>query len=169
MNDRPSVIRLLRSFVTFAVLTVTVARADNPKPSYGLASENRIQAQALVNELMAQHADLVTAGIHAIPPGREVPAIIASTLNVIGKPSDPEDVDVGARGFTQIVPNAKLGKIGVMLPLHDRTGRRIGALALAFKYHDGDDQVPAFAKATAIRDQVAQRIAALAELFAPLP
>lgn len=145
------------------------ARAEEAKSKYGLAADNKISAQALVNELMAQHPDLVTAGIHAVSPGSETQTIIASTLNVIGKQSDPEDVDVGARGCTQLVPNVKLGKFGVMLPLLDREGREIGALALAFKYHDGDDQVRLFAEATAIRNQVARRISALADLFAPLP
>jgi hypothetical protein len=160
--------RLLIAVGLVGLLTFP-AHADEAKPKFGQAAANKISAQILVNDLMAQHPDLVTAGIHAIAPGGEAPAIIASTLNVIGKKSDPEDVDVGARGFTQIVPNAKLGKIGVMLPLHDREGRRIGALALAFKYRDGDDQVAAFAEATAIRNQVAQRIARLADLFAPIP
>ena len=65
------------------------------------------------------------------------------------------------------MPNVKLGKFGVMLPLHDRAGHDIGALALAFQYRDGDDQVKLFAEATAIRNALAPRLATLAELFGP--
>ncbi len=142
-------------------------RAEEAKPKFGLAAENHIGAQTMVNDLMARYPALVTAGIHAVAPGAKTQAIIASTLNVIGKPSDPEDVDVGARGCTQLVPNLKVGKFGVMLPLRDRAGQDIGALALAFKYRDGDDQVKLFAAATAIRNELAPKIAALADLFAP--
>jgi hypothetical protein len=56
-----------------------------------------------------------------------------------------------------------------MLPLHDRAGKEIGSLALQFKYPAGADQVKCFATATAIRDQLAERIPALADLFAPVP
>jgi len=137
-----------RFLFLLAVLALGALRpaAAVEKPRYGLAAENKIFAQTLVNELTTQNTRLVTAGIHAVPPGSGAQAIVASTLDVIGKQSDPEDVDVGARGQTSIVPNAKAGKIGVMLPLHDAGGKLIGALALAFKYREGDDQVAAFAE-----------------------
>ncbi len=141
--------------------------ADAPK--YGLAADNKIFAQALVTKIMAANPMLLTAGLHCVPPGGVRQQIIASTLNVIGKPSDPEDVEVGAQGFTHLNPNLKVPKLGVMLPLHDRAGKIIGALALAFKYHDGEDQVKYFAEATAIREQVAKEISSVADLFAPAP
>ncbi|MFI5336166.1 MAG: hypothetical protein ACHQ5A_05260 [Opitutales bacterium] len=138
-------------------------------PKYKLAADNRIYAQQLVREMMAAHPELLTAGMHCVPPGGGVQTIIASTLNVIGKPSDPPDIGVGALGETIISPNLKVPKLGVMLPLHDRTGREIGALALAFKYRAGEDQVKYLALASAIREEVAARIPGLADLFAPLP
>ena len=48
-------------------------------------------------------------------------------------------------------------------------GKGIGALALAFKYRDGDDQVRLFAQATEIRDRVAQKIPGRLDLFKPAP
>ena len=109
---------------------------------------------------------LLTAGMHCVPPGAEKQSIIASTLNVIGKPSDPEDI---LRGGTTIAPNLKVPKLGIMLPLHDQTGKEIGSLGLAFKYQAGEDQVKYLAQATAIRDRVAQQIPTLASLFEPAP
>lgn len=135
-------------------------------PKFGLAADNHIYAQQLVNEIMAANPGLVAAGLHCVPAGGDKQAIIASTLNVIGKPSDPEDV---LHGATTIVPSPKAPKLGVMLPLHDRTGKEIGSLALQFKYQPGDDQVKCFAAATAIRDGVARQIPALADLFKPTP
>ncbi len=151
--------------VVFAV--VRLAAADAPK--YGLAADNKIFAQALVNQIMAANPALLTAGMHCVPPGGDRQQIIASTLNVIGKPSDPEDVDVGVKGFTTLSPNLKVPKLGIMLPLHDRAGKIIGALALAFKYREGEEQLKFFVEATAIRDRMAKEIPTLADLFAPAP
>jgi len=162
----------LRFFLGWVVLAVFgtgsgVNGAEAAK--YGLALDNRIFAQALVRQIMAAHPTLLTAGLHCVPPGGEVQKIVASTLNVIGKPSDPEDAEVGTQGFTHLSPNLKIPKLGVMLPLHDRSGKIIGALALAFKYREGEDQVKFLAEATAIRDRVAHEIPALDDLFGPAP
>ena len=139
---------------------VAVRAADAPK--YGLAADNPIYAQKLLTGIMAANPGLITAGLHCVPPGGTKQAIIASTLNVIGKPSDPEDI---LHGSTIISPNLKVPKLGVMLPLHDRAGKELGSLALQFKYQAGEDQVKYFAAAIAIRDRLAQQIPALADLF----
>ena len=138
--------------------------ADAPK--YGLAADNHTRAQKLVAAIMAANPGLVAAGMHCVPPGGDRQAIIASTLNVIGKPSDPEDI---LHGSTVITPSQKAPKLGIMLPLHDSTGKELGSLALQFKYQAGEDQVKYFAEATAIRDRVAQQIPALADLFTVAP
>ena len=116
--------------------------------------------------IMAAHPDLVAAGLHCVPAGGDKQAIIASTLDVIGKPSDPEDI---LHGATTIAPSHKAPKLGIMLPLLDHAGKEIGSLALQFKYQSGEDQVKYLAEATAIRDHVAQRIPALGDLFNPAP
>lgn len=133
---------------------------------FGLAADNRVRAQELVREIMAANPGLLTAGMHCVPPDGGKQTIIASTLNVIGKPSDPEDI---LRGSTTISPNLKVPKLGIMLPLRDRTGKEIGSLGLAFKYQAGEDQVKYLAEATAIRDRVAQHIPTLASLFESTP
>ena len=138
--------------------------ADAPK--YILAADNHIYAQKLVAEIMAANPDLVAAGLHCVPPGGDKQGIIASSLNVIGKPSDPEDV---LHGGTTIVPSRKAPKLGIMLPLLDHTGKEIGSLALQFKFQAGEDQVKYLAEATTIRDHVARQISALADLFKATP
>jgi len=154
--------------IAFLLLLVGWCVADSKAaPNYGLAADNKIQAQALIQKLMAQNPDLFSAGMHCIPPGGQAQAIVASTLNVIGKPSDPPDIDVGQHGETIISPHQKGPKLGIMLPLHDKSGKLIGALALAFKYPPGDDEVACFAKAVKIRDGLAKEILSLEALFAP--
>ena len=135
-------------------------------PKYTHAADNHIYAQKLVTEIMTAHPGLVAAGLHCVPASGDKQAIIASTLDVIGKPSDPEDV---LNGATTIVPSRKAPKLGVMLPLLDRSGKEIGSLALQFKYQSGEDQVKYLAEATAIRDHVARQIPAWADLFKPAP
>lgn len=157
-----------KTLVLLASLTLGFA-ALHATDKYGLASDNKIQAQVLVSRIMAENPELLTAGMHCIPPGSQTQIIIASTLNVIGKPSDPPDLGVGAHGETIISPNLKVPKLGIMLPLHDSSGKEIGALALTFKFHAGDDQVVYFAKATVIRDHVAKQIPTVADLFTVAP
>lgn len=135
-------------------------------PKYGSAAHNHIYAQKLVNAIASAHPELVSVGIHCVAPGDTRQSIVASTLDVIGKPSDPEDI---VRGSTTLAPSRKAPKIGVMMPLHDRAGQEIGSLALQFKYQTGEDQVKFLAQATAIREGVAREIPDLAGLFATQP
>lgn len=160
----PQVLRSFFVLVAFGFGLVAARAADAPK--YTAAADNKIQAQQLVNQIMNNNPALVTAGMHCVAPGTDKQAIIASTLNVIGKPSDPEDI---LHGNTTIEPSKKAPKLGIMLPLRDRSGKDIGSLALQFKYQPGDDQVKCFAAATAIRDGVARQIPSLNSLFEPIP
>jgi hypothetical protein len=149
------------------VLSTTGVRAEE---RYGRAADNRIYAQSLVNEILAHDRDLLWAGMHGVAPGSEEHTIIASTLDVIGKKDEDSDVLVATEGRSALVPNLKQSKLGVMLPLRDASGRRIGALALAFKYPSPDaSEARLFLKATAIRDRVAKRIQAFSDLFRPVP
>ncbi len=156
-----------RCFPVFVALlfgTVALRAADAPK--YGPVTDNKILAQKLVNKLMADKPGLLAAGMHCVRLGSDRQTIIASTMDVIGKPSDPEDI---LHGGTVIVPSQKAPKLGIMLPLHDRAGKEIGSLALQFKYLVGEDQVKYFAEATAIRDRLAAQIPTLTDLFTPVP
>jgi hypothetical protein len=157
---------LSRAIAMLAALTLVGAARGAAGDHYGLAADNKIVAQGLVNEIMAAHPGLVAAGMHCVPPGGHAQVIIASTLDVIGKPSDPEDI---LRGTTVISPSRKAPKLGIMLPLHDKNGQEIGSLALQFRYSPGEDQVKYFAEATAIRESVAQKIPDLDSLFSPSP
>lgn len=156
---------LLRSILLLAALGLVALRAADA-PKFKAAADNKIKAQQLVNQIMSNNPALVAAGMHCVAPGSDKQAIIASTLDVIGKLSDPEDI---LHGNTTIDPSRKAPKLGIMLPLRDANGKDIGSLALQFKYQPGDDQVKCFAAATAIRDGVARQIPDLASLFVTFP
>jgi hypothetical protein len=160
----PALVKLTAGLAVLLLGPANLRAVDAPR--YGLAADNHIYAQQLVTEIMAANPGLVAAGLHCVPLDGDKQTIIASTLNVMGKPSDPEDI---LHGSTSIVPSRKAPKLGIMLPLLDHTGKEIGSLALQFKYQAGEDQVKYLAAATVIRDHVARQIPALVELFKPTP
>jgi hypothetical protein len=151
-----------------ALLTLSLGTiAFGADVKYGTPTDNKIYAQTLVNKIMAANPQLVAVGMHVAKPGTEDYRIIATTLNVVGKKCDPEDLVVSVGGNTVLMPNLKMSKLGILLPMHDRSGKHIGGFALQFKYHDGDDQAKLFAEALALRDSVAKEIPSVADLFAP--
>jgi len=132
------------------------------------AMDNRIRAQALVNQMMKDHPELLIGGIHATAPGDPGPTIIASTLDRIGAADDEGDISVGVGGRTILVPGLKNPqRFGLLIPLKDSSGKRIGALALAFKPTVDDDETRIFLLGTAIRNELALKIPALESLFFP--
>lgn len=154
---------MLATLLALLLGTVTPLQAGYLTPA-----ENHIQAQVLVNRIAAADAELVSVGMHVAAPGTHAYRIIATTLNVVGKPSDPEDLEIAVGGSTVLLPpNEAKAKLGIMLPLRDRDGHQIGALALAFAWRPGLDQARLLARAIAIRDRVAADIPSAAALFAP--
>ena len=151
-----------RAYSSILLLFLLASRAA----AFGLAKDNDVYAQQLVDKTTRAHPFLYWVGIHAAPPGKADYVIIASTLDLIGKPSDPNDMDIGRSGVSLITPNAKKEKLGVMIPLKDRSGRIIGSLGMAFKYHEGDDQAEMYRKAAQIRDEIARDIPDHDSLFA---
>lgn len=134
---------------------------------YGTPADNKIYAQTLVNKVMAANPQLVAVGMHVAKPGTEQVSIIATTLPVVGKKCDPEDLVVSINGCTVLMPNLKASKLGILIPMNDSSGKLIGGFALQFKYKAGDDQVKLFAQAIALRDNLAKEIPTVADLFAP--
>ena len=150
---------------TVLVLGLTPLRAD---PPLGKAVDNHILAQAVVNDVIARHPELVVVGLHAVAPGAAHETMIASNLDRIGKPDDDDDIAVATEHKTILAPNIKEpNKFEVQVPLLDAAGRFIGAAGLVFRYRAGDDQLQLHREALAIRDEMAVRFADAAALFAP--
>lgn len=154
--------------VVALVMGSSALRAEGS--TFGKAADNKIPAQQLINKLMANHPELVVAGIHALAPGTREPGIVASTLDRIGAPDDEGDLSVGVGGRTILVPHLKNpARCGLLIPLKDAAGNRIGALALAFRYPAAEDEVKTYLAGVAIRDELAKHIPNLAALFSRPP
>jgi hypothetical protein len=150
-----------------ACLPLSAAASDQPA-HWGKAADNHILAQALVNQLRAQNADLVVVGLHVTPPGVEVQRMVASNLDRIGKEDDADDIAVFAERKTILCPNAKdPHKFEVQVPLVDANGAVIGTCGFVFRYSAGDDEVALHRRALVLRAWLKERTPSLAALLQP--
>jgi hypothetical protein len=134
------------------------------------AADNKIYAQALLNDVVKSNSDLTIVGFHAIAPGARNQTMIASTLDRIGEKDDEEDLTVVAQQETILAVNLKdSSKFKVHMPLKDSSGKVIGLLVLIFRNQAGKDQDYYCARALKIQDEVARRIPNLDALFRPAP
>lgn len=124
------------------------------------------KAQALVDATLSRFPDLVTLALHVAPPGGEN-IIAASSFGRIGKAADKDDLHVERDGavLREVTNGGK--RLAVELPLNDRSGRTIGALSTSFTVPAGTDPQSVYARAVAVRDAMAQKIASRSGLFAP--
>jgi len=145
--------------------------ADEPSdPSWKKAADNKIFAQTLVDSAKQSHSDLLVVGIHSNLPGTKDERMIACSLDRIGKVDDDDDKAGAVDGKTVLAPNlTEPDKFEILMPLKDKSGLRIGALALVFKYKQGDDEVKLLAKATKIRDGFAAKLGGADDLFKAVP
>lgn len=134
------------------------------------AADNKIYAQALVNDVLKSNTDLTIVGFHAVAPGGQNQIMIASTLDRIGEKDDDEDLTVVAQQETILAVNLKdPTKFKVHMPMKDASGKVIGLIVLIFKNQPDKDQTHYCERALKIRDGVARRIPSLDALFRPAP
>jgi hypothetical protein len=139
-------------------------------PSWGKAADNKILAQALVNDVLAHHPELIILGIHSVAPGAKDEALIACNLDRIGKKDDDDDIAVATEGKMILAPNLKeSSKFEVQLPLLDAQGKVVGSTGFVFHYHAGQDVVQLLQRALSIRAALARKIADHDALFQPSP
>ncbi len=156
-----------------------VVTAPDDDPAWGRCADNKIQAQALINEALANNPNLFTASLHAIAPGAKgakdyIPqghfTMIAGSFNRIGKKSSDGDVEVATENKTVLYQKTNdLAKFEVMIPQKDASNRVVGALILVFKgFNYGDSEEKLYLQGVAIRDAMAKRLASSADLFKPV-
>lgn len=152
------------------VAAPTSFAAEPAEANWGKAADNKIYAQKLVNDTMAQHPELVVLGIHATPPGTTTQRIIAINLDRIGKVDDPEAKSVTLEHKIILEPNLKdPTRFEVQVWMKDAAGRQLPVeVAIVFdKNKAGDDVVELLRKALAIRDAIAAKLPTFEALFKP--
>jgi hypothetical protein len=158
-----------------ALIGTTVRAADSPAKNWTRPA-HKIYAQQLCDDTMSKHLELLSVTLHGVPPGQDnVYTMFAGSYpDRIGNPDDPDDIDVSKKGITILDPrwhrtNDKDKKFVVLMPMRDKSGQNVGLVVYAFKNPINPNTSAAekdyFAKATALRDDLAQRIASYAALF----
>lgn len=138
----------------------------------------KIYAQALSDQIMARHPELLSVTFHGVPPGTSgVYTMFAGSYpDRIGNPDDPDDIDVITKGITIVDPrwhrtHDATKKFVVQLPLRDSSGENVGLLVLAYRATQESNKSPIevgfFRRAAVLRDELRPRIASYAALFEP--
>jgi hypothetical protein len=136
---------------------------------------NKIYAQALSDDIMTAHPELISVTFHGVPPGQQdtYTMFAGSYPHRIGNPDDPDDIDVITKGITIVDPrwhrvNDAQRKLVVQLPLRDAAGENIGLLVLAYKNEaGGKTEKDFYLVAVDLRDGLQKRIPTYAKLYEP--
>ena len=170
---------IIRTAASAAALAGIVALAA---PSAGAAEKNwtppkvKIYAQALSDQTMAAHPELLSVTFHGVPPTMtKVYTMFAGSYpERIGNPDDPDDIDVSTKGITIVDPrwhrtNDTVKKFVVLMPLRDVTGANIGLIVYAFKNDTpgANDERKYTLAAMNLRDELQKKIPSYAALFEP--
>ena len=171
MTKRPH--RMAFIAASLALASASVAQAEGAAKNW-TAPSHRILAQALSDETMRAHPELVSVTFHGVPPGMTdtYTMFAGSYPERIGNPDDPDDIDVIKKGITIIdprwhKPNDKVKRTVVQMPLRDAHGENVGLIVYAFKIEPRISEVQAFTAASAMRDALEPRIPTYDALFAP--
>ena len=172
------------SKAAMASLTIAGALAIGAGAAHGQAAPknwtppaHKIYAQALSDETMAKHPELLSLTFHGVPPGKTdaYTMFAGSYPDRIGNPDDPDDIDVSKKGITIIDPRWRRTKdtdrkFVVLMPLRDAARQNVGLIVYAFKVPATGPrtEVQYFAAATALRDGLEPRIKSYEALFDPV-
>jgi hypothetical protein len=164
--------------ISLALVGRTAWAAEPPKKNWTAPAE-KIYAQALVNDAMSKHPELISITLHGVPPGMtDVYTMFAGSFpDRIGNPDDPDDIDVSKKGITILDPRWRRAadnpkKFVVLLPMRDASGENVGEVVYAFKQPTTNPNATATEKeyldmASSLRDGLAKQIPNYQALFRP--
>ena len=153
---------LLRTVAVLGLGSAAV-RAEDPN---GEAALNKIYAQTLVNAAVDEHRELITLGLHGIPPGAKNEVMIAGNIDHIGNPDSEDDLAAAKEHKTLLEPKSP-EKFEIVMPLLDAHGGYIGAVVMIFRRSPEETEAFIYLKAVGIRDDLAKKIPSYAALFDP--
>jgi len=154
-------------------LVLPTARLNAKEGSQGRA---KIFAQKLVETVVTKHPELSGVELAATPPGGHKCLTIASTETkdllpggrraLIGEKCDEDEFAAMRTGK----PFAEKEEDGfdITVPLHDATGKLIGAVGMDFKPEPGQQEPGVIERATRITRELEKQIPSKAALFQPV-
>ncbi len=126
-------------------------------------------AQALVDQELEMHPEIVILAIHSNLPKTQDNVITGSNIGRIGKKADEDDMRVVNTGAINLEVNDTKDRFEVELPLLDVSGDTLGALGVVFPYKEGDDKAALKTKAEMVRDELKRHISNVDNLVEPYP
>ena len=121
-------------------------------------------AQKLVDDLVAKRPGIVRVGMHLTPPNSPANIIVASNVAAkIGQKSDPEDLQAMRTGRPVVLRED--GNFDITLPLHDASGKLIGAIGLTIRPGAGEQESSTTRWARGIARELGMQISSKAKLF----
>lgn len=157
----------------FMLSCASNASAAEPVKKNWTPPAQKIYAQALSDETMAAHPELLSVTFHGVPPGMDkaYTMFAGSYPDRIGNPDDPDDIDVTVKGITIVDPRWHrtkdvTPKFVVLTPLRDVRGENVGLIVYAFKSTAGNSgERTYFTQAMDLRDALEAKIPSYAALF----
>lgn len=123
-------------------------------------------AKQLADETVASHPSMLDAIFHVTPPGTDTNyAVAAHTAKEQGSKSGEDDMSVVTTGKPLVEVQKDGVRIGVILPLQDKSHQVIGALGLMYVYHKGENETAFLKRSEKIRDDLARKIVSGQALF----
>ena len=126
-------------------------------------------AQALTEQLLKRHPDVLVVAFHAQIPGEEINRVIAINqaqwAKFLWRPSDDIDTDTAKtqRTVVQVIPATH--RMEVHMPLHTSTGQTIATLVCVWNFKAEEEAPELMKKSQQIRDEVAPNIGSLTQLL----
>ncbi len=128
-------------------------------------------AQALTDQELKRHPDVLVIAFHAQIPGEGINRVIAINQAQWGKfqwrPSDEIDTDTAKtqRTVVQVIPATH--RMEVHMPLHTKTGETIATVVCVWTFKDEEEAPDLMRKSQAIRDEIAPQITSVSQLLGP--
>lgn len=123
-------------------------------------------AKELANRVVKEHPDMLDVIFHMTPPdATENFAVAAYTAKEQGLKSGEDDISVMKTRKPTVEVQKDGVRIGVLVPLHDRSSKTIGTLGLMYPYKTGEDEKKFLQVSEQIRDGLAKQIPSRSSLF----
>jgi hypothetical protein len=126
-------------------------------------------AQALTDQILKRHSDVLVVAFHAQIPGEQINRVIAINQAQWGKfqwrPSDDIDTDTAKtqRTVVQVIPATH--RMEVHMPLRTKTGETIATFVCVWTFKDEEEAPELMRKSQMIRDEIAPEITSMTQLL----
>lgn len=123
-------------------------------------------ATTIVQDTLTKYPNLVGLKIYATRPGESGPVVVAgSDAKQLNQPAGDVERDVIQNGKSYYGKNKKAGTVTLTLPLRDRNGDSIAAVAVVMKTFPGETEDTAALRAHTVMQSMQPRVTSLDDLL----